>query len=274
MKTIRWIVSDLDGTLFNDQKEISQFNQEMVKALFEHSVPFGIVTGRPVQQVADRFQKLGLSPYLSFIIGMNGGSFLNLSTQKIQVFHPLEFPTIQTILEHYQDLDLCFQVLENTTRYVNRSTPRSLAYTHRCKEEEEIVDFLSYCRRHPILKLMIYCDPEKMDAVVQRAKTLSLPKCRGIQTDDCMFEWMDQRIHKGAALEYAAEVLDLPLSSCLAFGDADNDLEIFERVGVGICAHNGTSKVKEKATIVSAFTNEEDFVGRTIQTLITNDFQW
>lgn len=33
MKTIRWIVSDLDGTLFNDQKEISQFNQEMIKAL-------------------------------------------------------------------------------------------------------------------------------------------------------------------------------------------------------------------------------------------------
>lgn len=274
MKKIQWIVSNLDGTLFNDQKNISRFNQEKIKALSCYKIPFGIVTGRPVKQVAERLRKMELDSYVSFIIGMNGGSFLDLSTRKLQVFHPLEQKTIQTIIDHHQDLDICFQVLENTTRYVNRSTPQSLAYTHRCKENEEVVDFFAYCQSHPILKLMIYCDPEKMDMLVQRAKMLSLPDCRGIQTDDCMFEWMDHRIHKGATLEYVAEVLGLPLSSCLAFGDADNDLEVFERAGVSICARNGTGKAKEKAMIVSSYTNEEDLVGREIQTLMTNDFQW
>ena len=96
MKKIQWIVSDLDGTLFNDQKNISRFNQEKIKALSYYKIPFGIVTGRPVKQVAERLRKMELDSYVSFIIGMNGGSFLDLSTKKLQVFHPLEQKTIQT----------------------------------------------------------------------------------------------------------------------------------------------------------------------------------
>ena len=82
-----------------------------------------------------------------------------------------------------------------------------------------------------------------------------------------------QGVDKGVGLKKLCEYLDIPIDQTIAVGDADNDLEVFERAGVSICARNGTGKAKEKAMIVSSYTNEEDLVGREIQTLMTNDFQ-
>lgn len=69
MKEIQWIVSDLDGTLLNNQKQISQKNQKAIQWLFEQGIDFGIVSGRPVKTIYETLDFWQIKPYVRFIIG-------------------------------------------------------------------------------------------------------------------------------------------------------------------------------------------------------------
>lgn len=71
MKKIEWIVSDLDGTLLNDQKQVSKKNQKAIQWLFEHDIDFGIVSGRPIKTIYETLDFCHIKPYVRFIVGMN-----------------------------------------------------------------------------------------------------------------------------------------------------------------------------------------------------------
>lgn len=53
MKEIRAIFSDLDGTLLNDQKEISEETISLIKKLREKGYLFGLATGRPIPGIVN-----------------------------------------------------------------------------------------------------------------------------------------------------------------------------------------------------------------------------
>lgn len=264
MKKMRWLVSDLDGTLFNDEKQISEKNQKALFALYKQGIVLGIASGRPAQAVYETFKIWKLDSVIRFIIGMNGGSFLDVSTQKEEQFYPLPFFRIQKILNHFQDMSLCFQVLEKRIRYTNQSTPSSIAYTQKCGETEQIVDLEAYCQSHEISKLMIYCDPQQMPKVRKRAALFQDEECHFVQTDTCMLEWMDPHIHKGFGLKQASQKLHLDLSECLVIGDANNDIDMFKVSGYSLCVKNGTDEAKKEADRILPYTNQEDVLDKIV----------
>ena len=51
MKPIQMIMCDIDGTLINDQKQLSDYTRETLKQLKKTSVLFGICTGRSLEAI-------------------------------------------------------------------------------------------------------------------------------------------------------------------------------------------------------------------------------
>lgn len=264
MKEIQWIVSDLDGTLFNEKKQISSKNKEALVQLYQRGIVFGIASGRPSKTIYEMLVEEDIEAYVRFIIGMNGGSFFDVLRQEEKKYYPLSISTIQKIMDHFQGMDICFQVLEEKIRYVNRSTPSSVEYTTQCKEIEKVVNLEEYCKRHTLSKLMIYCDPAQMPSLVQRATQFYDTSCTFVQTDACMLEFMDRHIHKGFGLVQASKDLDLDLHRCLVLGDADNDIPMFETAGYSLCVKNGTLKAKENAKQILPYTNQEDILDQIV----------
>jgi hydroxymethylpyrimidine pyrophosphatase-like HAD family hydrolase len=61
----------------------------------------------------------------------------------------------------------------------------------------------------------------------------------------------------------------LTLEQVVAFGDADNDIEMLRMAGRGICMAQGTEEAKSAASShVSAYTNDENAVAREINALL------
>jgi len=50
--------------------------------------------------------------------------------------------------------------------------------------------------------------------------------------------------NKGNAVKEVAKILNIDLKDCMAFGDADNDIEMLKMSGIGICMGNGTENAK------------------------------
>ena len=53
---------------------------------------------------------------------------------------------------------------------------------------------------------------------------------------------------KGLALEKACEHLEIDVSEVIAFGDADNDIEMFRRAGRSVAMGQADDAVKQAAT--------------------------
>lgn len=64
-------------------------------------------------------------------------------------------------------------------------------------------------------------------------------------------------IDKGSALEAVSELLSIPLSQMIAFGDWDNDAPMLRAAGMGICMANGSPYAKESADMITASNNED-----------------
>ena len=268
MKEIQWIVSDLDGTLLNNQKQVSQKNQKAIQWLFEQGIDFGIVSGRPVKTIYETLDFWQIKPYVRFIIGMNGAAFMDISTQEITYAPSLSLDVIQKIMNHFKGWDVCFQILDEKIRYTNRSTNSSIQYTTKCHEREVVTDLIEYSKKNRVLKWMIYCEPQMMEQVRKHANALNENQISAIQTDDCMLEFMSADIHKGSGLLKASKQLHLDLKTCLSLGDADNDVSMFNVTGYSFCVQNGTKLAKEKSKQVFPYTNEEDIIDKIVREYI------
>lgn len=71
--------------------------------------------------------------------------------------------------------------------------------------------------------------------------------------------------NKSIGLAVVARHLGLSPSSIVAFGDATNDLEMFEWAGRSICPANGSADAKAAATYCSPRSNDEDFIAHELQ---------
>ncbi len=104
-----------------------------------------------------------------------------------------------------------------------------------------------------------------MPIVLERAKQYKNEACVGFLTADNLFEYVDPRINKGYGIEKVAKHFGVKLENCVAFGDEQNDREMLEKVGMGVCMKNGSQDVKECSAFVSPYTNDESAVGRFIE---------
>ena len=74
---------------------------------------------------------------------------------------------------------------------------------------------------------------------------------------------------KGAALEAACGHLGLQTRDVVAFGDAENDIEMFRVAGASVAMGQASAEVKAMATAVT-LRNDEAGVARAIERLLAN----
>jgi hydroxymethylpyrimidine pyrophosphatase-like HAD family hydrolase len=75
--------------------------------------------------------------------------------------------------------------------------------------------------------------------------------------------------NKGAALAAACRHLDVPLAQVVAFGDAENDLAMFELAGASVAMGQADERVKAAANFVSK-PHDQDGVAHAVELLLAN----
>ena len=73
MTEIKLLALDLDGTLFDSQKVVSEENKQALRAARDKGVKVVITTGRPLKAVEDLLDELDLISDEDYIITFNGG---------------------------------------------------------------------------------------------------------------------------------------------------------------------------------------------------------
>ncbi|MET1070115.1 MAG: HAD family hydrolase [Pseudomonas prosekii] len=262
---IRFLLSDMDGTLLLPDHSLSQRTIEAVRALREAGVLFSLATGRPPKAMLQQIEALGVDlPTAAF----NGGTIVK-PDGTLLVAHYLPVTAALTALALFADRpDIEIWVFSGgdwlLTDPHGPMVPREqsgLGYPPVVVES-----FEPYLQK--IDKIVATSDNAQL---LIELEALLLPKVEGqAQVSRSQPIYLDvtaMQANKGDALATLADYLGVPLEQTAAMGDGGNDPAMFHRAGLSIAMGQAEEAVKRQADVVTG-ANTEDGAAQAIERYI------
>ncbi|CAI8824825.1 HAD family hydrolase [Pseudomonas sp. IT-P294] len=262
---IRFLLSDMDGTLLLPDHSLSQRTIEAVRSLREAGVLFSLATGRPPKAMLQQIEALGVDlPTAAF----NGGTLVN-PDGSVLVAHYLPATAALTALALFADLP-------DIEVWVFSGGDWLLKDPHRPMVPRE-QHGLGY---PPVVVESFEPYLERIDKIVAASNNAELlieleaqllPKVEGqAQVSRSQPIYLDvtaMQANKGAALATLAEFLGVSLEQTAAMGDGGNDPAMFHRAGLSIAMGQAEEAVKLQADVVTG-ANTEDGAAQAIERYI------
>ena len=258
MHDIRIIALDLDGTLLNSNKELSQRNYDALAAAAAKGIQIVPTTGRFYDAMPQVIRDL---PFVNYAITINGAQVRNVHTG--EVLYRAEIPwqqaveimafldTLPVVYDCFMD-DAAWMTASLKSR-INEVTDdphyRKMLRDLR-KDVPELKAFVTE-RGHDVQKSQFFT----MDADLRSRMLRDLPTMfPGVITSAALapnVEINQTRANKGAALLALAQHLGCGAENVMSFGDGLNDLSMIEAAGLGVAMDNAFDEVKACAAYIT-----------------------
>ena len=275
---VKLIAFDLDGTLFDDRKQLPQENIAALRAAGDAGIHLVPATGRILQGLPDQLLQLGLFRYFIFA---NGASVYDLDTET-QLFSACIPPELAVrICEHMDTLPVLYDCYRGEwgymTQWMYEAAPDFFAL------EPEILKLVRRLRKPvpelkenirevdvPLEKLQMYFRPEQMAERERQLLKLPrlFPEIAATSSLKNNIEINSIKAGKGRALLELCAQLGIAPEDTVAFGDGLNDADMLEAAGYGAAMENAADAVKQKADAVIENNNDAG-VGKEIVRLLS-----
>lgn len=270
----RMVVTDLDGTLLNDQKQVSDGNIKAIKRLKDKNVMFVMATGRSDVMTRPYTSKIQNA---DIVIGCDGAIIRNIRTGQILYENHISKEACHETFEICRKHGLDYYVFAKD-ELVSDDPQNERFVIHQkfnqtVKKEEQIPmqiveDLDRYVDDHIVYKIVVsHNDTNYLDEVAKVIKKQT--DADAIRSGKRVLAVKARGVSKAEAIKKLAQVLDISIKDIIAFGDEVNDMEMLKLVGLGIAMENADDVVKEAADLIAG-NNDEDGVGKELDKIFGN----
>jgi Cof subfamily protein (haloacid dehalogenase superfamily) len=238
-KNINTFVFDMDGTLLNDEHELSELTVCALNELRARGFTLVIATGRHFMDIRAYLKQLGGG---IATITCNGAMIHNSAGELIQRAS-LPLAVNEILLPLGEQCGVHLNMYTDSEWLVNAPC-ESMLDAHAQSQFFYRQIALQKMLTTPALKILFYGENAKLQqlqAQILAALTLSIHLTF---SDEYYLEAMPKSISKGDALKTLAEHLQIPLANSMAFGDGFNDVEMFRTVTHPVLMDNASEKLK------------------------------
>ena len=259
---------DLDGTLLNSQREISQGNRQALEEALERGHRVVINTGRPLHSAKLQNQKLGLTKEGCYLSAFNGGLIYDPYKEEVVCKQTLPMETAIRLIRLCDSHHIHVQTYDLRNVLVEPRWDDELIrfYCGRILMEYKVLsNFDTDLVEEPVKVLAVSHDNRKGLEEIQREILKNFPEVDCFFSNERLLEMVPKGVNKGSALVRLCELLDIPVDNSVAAGDEDNDLAMIEAAGVGCAMANGTPRVLAAADYITEHDNDQDGVAEIVR---------
>ena len=258
MKDIRIIALDLDGTLLNSNKELTERNYRALEAAAARGIEIVPTTGRFYDAMPQVIRDL---PFVNYGITINGAQVAHVRTG--DVLYRAEIPWQQAveIMSVLDTLPVVYDCFMDNAAFMTAALKERI---DECTDDPHYRKMVRELRQSvPELKAFITKrgqDVQKsqfftMDMALRQRMLNELPRrFPGIITTAALLHNVEinhERANKGAAVLALAEHLGCGAENVMAFGDGLNDLSMIRAAGTGVVMANAFDEVKRYADYIT-----------------------
>ena len=262
----RIIAFDMDGTLLTHKKKISFLTLHYLRKLTKQGHLIVLASGRPSRSLKKYYNQLKLkTPMICY----NGAYVFNP--------HDKDFPTIEfefpkevivEVLDKIRSHIKNVMCETDTEIWVDKEDPyldKYFWYDGMDVHYGEIKDTLN---KNPMTCIVQtpyeYRESNDIDEALVNYPQIAAR----FWTGSPYFELYYKETSKGNALRKMCEYYKIPVEDLIVFGDAANDVEMFEAAGTAVLMSNAKYDLKDKATMISVKDNNHNGIYYTLRKLL------
>lgn len=262
---IRLIVTDMDGTLLNNKKQLSDGMIPLMKELHGRGIQWVIASGRQYYNMIEYFQEV----QDDIIFVSENGTYVVQGTEELCV-HELDKQDVYHFIKICNTIEGAYPVicgkksayiLHDDVAFINE-VQKYYKKCERIRSVEELQEL-----DDQILKVAICC--------MQGAEEFVYPHYKAFKNDYMIsvsaFVWMDimqKDVHKGTAIKFLQEKFSIAHSETMLFGDYMNDYEMMQYGHYSYAMKNAHPDLKKVCNFETSFSNDEDGVKKEIEKLL------
>lgn len=266
-KKIKILFLDLDGTLLNDDKEITSGNHEAIQKALKQGHKIVITTGRPLASAIVLSKELGLTQDGCYAIAFNGAEIYDLYHKKTVFKETLPLPFVRYLLDAAHAQGLHCQTYSDTHILSEYDTPALHRYESLTNLTSRIVpDVMMELTTEPGKVIVI--DYENHDKLVHFQESISEwadGKVEHIFSCPQYLELVAPGMSKGHAIEVLCGILGIPKCNTIAAGDAPNDISMLETAAIGVVMNNAADDIKKYGDYITQRDNNHDGIAEVIE---------
>ena len=267
MTKYRIIAMDLDGTLTNDRKEITEKTICCLKSLQEKGVRLVLASARPSPGLLAESSILDMPRHGGILMSYNGGRIVEAKTGSTLYETAIPLEMARQVLRKLEEYPVTVILDDGRQFYVVDPEGYKVEYECRnnhmtCTKVDNLAVFIDFV---PV-KFLMSVLPEEIKEVQSRIAAWLPHELTVVQTAPFYLEIIPSSINKGDGLRQICALTDIPVGESIAFGDSENDIPMLRAAGLGVAMSNASDDVKEAADAVAG-SNNEDGIARFLLSL-------
>lgn len=260
------LFTDLDDTLLNSQKQITQKNSLAIEAALARGHRIVINSGRPLMGITAQIEALGLNREGCYAVAYNGGLIYDCYQKKIVFQRTLSIPDVQYIFAQAERYGLYCQTYDSTQLLTPKAAPVMYDYVNRIKIPYK-VDALcpSNLTEEPV-KVLVIGDESRKQSDLYRAsmENWAAGRISIFYSNQTYLEHVAEGVSKGDAMQQLCRLLSIPMENTIAAGDAENDLPMIRAAHTGVAVSNAAQQVKAAADYITEHDCNHDAIAEII----------
>ena len=243
---IKLLVTDVDGTLLNNDSKLTSQNKEAVLACRDKGIKVVLATGKSVDSILWLIKLLNLKlPQIT----LNGSVIVDKDLKTVyakKIPQKYYFEVIRAIKKkEYSPLIS----LDNGKIFIEEYH-EDLNHLEKIGEKFIKVDSIEtdYFSKNTVDIYIAIKDTDTLDSYLRRKFS---GKLQFVRSGEYFFDILNLGVTKGSALEYLSKILNIKKEEIVVFGDSPNDLSMFSKAGLAVAVRNSYPEVLAKADIIT-----------------------
>jgi Cof subfamily protein (haloacid dehalogenase superfamily) len=249
-----FLITDVDGTMLNDEHGISEKNMSAIKEIIDSGGRFTIATGRGVQMASPIVEMLNLK---EAAVIFNGAAVYHFGEQKILWQSTLPVFTdyyLKRIMEFAPDAAV--EVLCGETVFVPKTNEIENVHIRLGNVNAK---FCSYGEipAEGRLKALVIAEEKTIGNIIKFVKQQGFKGVHWVRSSEHYYEMLPTGVNKGMGFRKLMQLLDLKEYFVAAAGDYNNDIEMLQMADLGVAVENALPEVKHAANLIVSDNNHD-----------------
>ena len=267
---VRLIALDLDDTLLNDNREITDLTVKVLRECAERGIYVVLCSGRAEDAILPFVRRLEIAGKEAgrFLIAINGCSIFDLHKRQQIFCRKVEPDILIRTNEVAEARGLRSEVYTPDTIYYREETKWTRLDVDLCKLKGEVVEDYDSFLKNSFTKMLVPGDPELLQKLQAELRKEFGNRAVIFISKPYFLEILPPNSGKGEAVEWLAEHIGAKTGEkvlTMGFGDSMNDESLIRHATWGVAMSNGLKEIKEIADFVTPTDNNHNGIAEFLK---------
>ena len=271
------LFTDLDGTLLDDNKDISAEDMSAIRKMIEAGHKFVMTTGRPLTSVKKLAEKYGFMEAGFYLVSFNGGLIYDCGAKKPILTRRISVEDVKFIMDAAFSSGMHAHTYAGDLVVSEHETEQLKTYCRLMQMDYVVVkdireyygQFINVVVKPPIkVNIITPFDHSSLESFRAEMRKTTAGKLFDVFSKPEMLEFSHMQSNKGDAVRFMADFYKVPMDDTIAVGDEENDCPMIEAAGIGVAMANASQVVKDAADYVTERDNNHSGITEVIEKFV------